>query len=383
MIRLARACWRPLRAQWLVSSAAVVVAMALLSACSADGGPLVGPGERVVDDSHVRWVGRLTWSPDSTALAFLGAPIAGVLGAYRAALGDDDLGATPVGPFVGAGEVRFFPGSTDLVIVGQPVPTPAGSCGPAGVTLVRDAVAQVVVACPYDDPFGAVGRAEYGMVDPDHFVAVHPSGAVLVAPSGGHAIEIDLATLASRDLGVGHPLVFDPAGERLVVVEPPTTSDWSRQRWVVVDRSDGTREALPVAEDRFARGYHVLGARWLADGLVLLVERDQADGAQWLLWNLDTDEERSLGPAGGLSGDLPRWSASGRHVAFREYECVRESLIIGCAVGRWSVVVLDVATGDRFLAYRGSGFIEAPAVAPDGSAVAFAIDGVIYRKPLP
>jgi hypothetical protein len=63
--------------------------------------------------------------------------------------------------------------------------------------------------------------------------------------------------------------------------------------------------------------------------------------------------------------------------------CLRESLVIGCAVERWSIVVVDVATGERQLAYRGPEFVDVPSIAPDDDRVAFAVEGAIYVKTLP
>ena len=129
------------------------------------------------------------------------------------------------------------------------------------------------------------------------------------------------------------------------------------------------------------------GVRWI-DELALLVERDDAGAAEWAMWFVERDEWRTLGPARDGVGafprnQVPRWSASGRLLAFREYECVRAGLLPGCAEPRWSIVVVDVDTGRRTLAYRGAAFVDVPAVAPDDRSVAFAVDGVIYRKALP
>lgn len=371
--------------RWAVAALAAF-GLAWLAACTADADPLVAPGTRVVADPGVRWVARIAWSDDGQELAFLGTPIGGELLPYRASLTDDVLLADRVGDFRGSSEIRYLPGGRDLIVVGALGDAPPGACGDEGVVVVRGATAVAVVGCPYELPFGVIGRAGNAEVDPDQFVAAHPAGSAVVVPSGSGAQWVDLATLASRPAGPGFPVAFDPSGERFVVVEADP-ADWERQTWSIVAAADGERTRLPVAEDRFDRGYHVIGVRWLAEGLLLLVERDLADGSEWLLWNLDTGVERVLGPArseiGAFPlGRVPRWSESGRLLAFREYACLRDSIFIGCAVPRWSVVVVDVETGERQIAYRGEAFVESPAIAPDDGSVVFAVQGVIYRKAL-
>ncbi len=378
----ARAAARSMRRAGAVLT---VVGLSWLAACASDADPLVSPGIQVVAVPGVQYVAQIAWSDDGGEIAFLGTSIGGELTPYRASLTDASLLADLVGDFRGSSEVRYLPGGRDLIVVGALGDAPAGACGDEGVVVVRGATVAAVVGCPYEQPFGVIGRAGNAEVDPDQFVAAHPAGTAVVVPSGSGAQWVDLATLASRPAGPGFPVAFDPAGERFVVVEfDPAV--WERQTWWIVDAADGERIPLPVAEARFDRGYHVIGVRWLAEGLLLLVERDLADGSEWLLWNLDTGVERVLGPArseiGAFPlGRVPRWSASGRLLAFREYECLRTS-IFGCAVPRRSVVVFDVDTGDRQLAYRGEGFVESPAIAPDDGSVAFAVQGVIYRKEL-
>jgi len=367
-------------------TAIAAACLAFLAACTIDPLPLVPPGSLVVADPAIEWVARIAWSEDGDELAFLGTPIHGPMSAYRASFDDDTLLGAAVGDFDGASELRYLPGGRDLVVVGRPAARPAVACGDDGVVVVHGLAPAAIVGCPFVMPEGLIGRAGNADVDPDQFVAPHPAGTALAVPSGGGAQWVDLASFATSDLGGGFPLAFDPAGDRLVLVEfDPTV--WAVQRWWRVDVDGGARTQLPVAENRFARGYHVLGVRWLAEGLVLLVERDLAEGSEWLLWNLDTGAERVLGPARSEPGAfplgrLPRWSASGRLLAFREWVCLRESLIIGCAVERWSIVVVDVATGERQLAYRGPDFVDAPAIAPGDDRVAFAVDGAIYVKTL-
>jgi len=364
-----------------------LLALGSLAACTSSGGPLVAPGTRVVADPGVRWVTQIAWSDDGGELAFLGTPIGGELTPYRASLTDASLLADLVDGFRGSSHVRYTPGGRDLIVVGRLAEAPPEACGSEGVAVVRGMAAVAVVGCPYEAPHGVVGRANNADVDPDQFVAVDPSGSAMVVPSGSGAQWVDLSTFEARPMGPGFPVAFDPAGERLVVVEVGL-SDWDLQVWSVVRVADGERTPLPVDPARFERGYHVLGVRWLDDGLWLLVERDLADGSEWLLWNLDTGVERVLGPArseiGAFPlGRVPRWSASGRLLAFREYVCLRDSIFIGCAVPRWSVVVVDVETGERQVAYRGESFVdESPAIAPDDGSVAFTVQGVIYRKAL-
>jgi hypothetical protein len=363
-----------------------LLALGSLAACSSSGGPLVAPGTRVVADPAVRWVAQIAWSDDGDEVAFLGTPIGGALEPYRASLTDASLLGDRVGGFEGTSQIRYLPGGRDLIVVGRLTAPPAEACASEGVVVVRDAAAVAVVGCPYEAPHGVVGRANNADVEPDQFVAVHPAGSAVVVPSGTGAQWVDLSTTASRSLGPGYPVTFDPTGEQVVVVEVGL-SDWDAQVWSVVAVADGERTPLPVDTARFERGYHVLGVRWLADGLWLLVEHDLAEGSEWRLWNLDTGEERVLGEARASVGafplgNVPRWSASGRLLAFREYECLRPSIFIGCAVPRWSVVVFDLDAGDRQLVYRGEGFVDAPVIAPDDGAVAFAVQGVIYRKEL-
>jgi len=377
---------RALGAARVATAGLVLLALASLAACSSPGGPLVEPGTRVVADPGVRWVAQIAWSDDGAELAFLGTPIGGELTPYRASLTDASLLADQIGGFRGSSQVRYLPGGRDLIVVGSLAEAPPEACGSEGVAVVRGMAAVAVVGCPYEAPHGVVGRAGNADVESDQFVAVHPSGSAVVVPSGSGAQWVDLSTFVARPLGPGFPVVFDPAGERLVAVEAGF-DDWDRQAWLVVRVAGGERTPLPVDQARFERGYHVLGVRWLDDGLWLLVEHDLAEGSEWRLWNLDTDAQRVLGEARTAAGafplgNVPRWSASGRLLAFREYECLRPSIFIGCAVPRWSVVVFELDTGDRQLVYRGEGFVDAPVIAPDDGSIAFAVQGVIYRKEL-
>jgi hypothetical protein len=341
----------------------------------------------VVAVPGVQYVVQIAWSDDGGELAFLGTSIGGELTPYRASLTDASLLADQIVGFEGTSQIRYLPGGRDLIVVGRLGETPPEACGNEGVAVVRGTAAVAVVGCPYEAPHGVVGRANNADVEPDQFVAVHPAGSAVVVPSGSGAQWVDLSTFEARPMGPGFPVAFDPPGERFVVVEVGL-SDWGTQAWSVVRVADGERTPLPVDPARFERGYHVLGVRWLDDGLWLLVEHDLAEGSEWRLWNLDTDVERVLGEARAEAGafplgNVPRWSASGRLLAFREYECLRPSIFIGCAVPRWSVVVFDVDTGDRQLAYRGEGFVDdAPVIAPDDGSIAFAVQGVVYRKEL-
>ena len=365
----------------------LVLASTWLAACTRDPGPLVPPGALVVSDPTVQWVARIAWADDGDELAFLGTRPESPMTAYRAGLSDDTLLAFEVGGFDDAHELRYVPGGRDLIVVGTPSIPPGEACGDDGVVVTHGLVPVAIAGCPFLAPIGLIGRAGTAEVDPDQFLAAHPAGTALVAPTASGARWVDLATFASRDLGAGFPITFDPTGERLVVVEfDPNV--WARQQWWTVELADASRTRLPVAADRFERGYHVLGVRWLAEGLVFLIERDLADGSEWLLWNLATDVETVLGPAriepGAFPlGRAPRWSASGRRLAFREYVCLRASLFVGCAEERWSIVVVDLATGDRRIAYRGPDFVDVPALAPDDDRVAFALSGAIFVKSLP
>jgi hypothetical protein len=357
-----------------------------LAACTIDLQPFVPPGALVVADPAIEWVARIAWSDDGDELAFLGTPVHGPMGVFRVSFVDDTLLGTLVGGFDSASELRYLPGGRDLVVVGRPAVVPPVACGDDGVVVVHGLAPAAIVGCPFVMPEGLIGRAGNAAVDPDQFVAAHPAGTALAVPSASGAQRVDLATFATDDLGPGFPLAFDPDGDHLLLVEFDPAA-WAQQRWWRLDLAGGARTQLPVAENRFARGYHVLGARWLAEGLLLLVERDLADGSEWLLWNLDTGAERVLGPARTDPGAFPlgrepRWSASGRLLAFSEYVCLRESLIIGCAVERWSIVVVDVATGERQVAYRGPDFVYAPAIAPGDDRVAFAVGSSIYVKTL-
>lgn len=374
--------------------AACAMACALLAmvGCSVDPGPLVAPGALVVDDPTVRWVARIAWSEGGDELAFLGSAVGGPTRAYRAALDDASTGATVVEGVRDATELRYLPGGRDLVLAGgRSDGADAGPCDLGAVHVVRVGASPAAVACPFDVPYHVLGPARDGVVaavaDPDQFVAVQADGTTIALPSDGGVVLVDLETFAATPLGPGFPVTFDPAGGRLVVVAFDPDA-WSLQPWRIVSLDDGSRSPLPIDEARFERGYHVFGVRWTADGLTLLVERDHDGGAEWVLWHVERDEWRPLGPAreaiGAFPlGRVPRWSASGRLLAFREYECLRQGFLPECAEPRWSIVVVDVDTGARKLAYRGAAFVDVPAIAPDDGSVAFAVDGAIYIQTLP
>lgn len=371
---------------------AALTVLAALAACSADPGPLVPPGTVVMSDPNVRWVARIAWSGDGGELAFLGAATAGPMLTYRVALEGPSTRAEPIEGLRDASELRYLPGTRDLVVAGATLVSPdADACDRGAVVLLPEGAAPIAVACPFDPPYHVLGRARAGavaaVVDPDQFVAVDAAGGTVAVPVEGSIVRVELATLASEGLGQGIPVTYDPGGERLVVVDFDAGA-WALQPWRLVDVADGSRVPLPIDEARFERGFHVFGVRWL-DALVLLIERDLEDGAEWALWEVERDAWRVLGRAregvGAFPlGQVPRWSASGRTLAFRTYECVRPGLLSPeCAEPRWSIVVVDVETGARTLAYRGRAFVDAPVIAPDDRAVAYAVDGVIYRKALP
>jgi len=369
---------------------ALVCLLGVLVGCTVDPGPIVAPGTVVASDPSVRWVARIAWSDDGDELAFLGAAVGGPTLVYRAALDDASTSVSVVEGARDVAELRYLPGGRDLVLAGG-TSAGAGACDRGAVLLVRAGAAPIALACPFDVPYHVLGTARDGavaaVVDPDQFVAVAADGATIAVPAGGEALLVDLATLAATPLGSGLPVTFDPAGEHLVVVDFDPDA-WALQPWRVVSLGDGARVALPIDEARFERGYHVFGVRWLADGLTFLVERDADDGAEWALWEVERDAWRSLGSArAGVGafplGRVPRWSASGRVLAFRTYECVRAGFGPACAEPRWSIVVVDVDSGLRTLAYRGRSFVDVPAIAPDDGSVVYAVDGVIYRTSLP
>lgn len=381
----------PRHAGWAEFAAvAALAAFAALAACAADTGPLVPPGTVVMDDPGVRWVARIAWSDDGDELAFLGTSMGGPTLPYRIGLGGPTVRADPIEGVRDAFELRYLPGSRDVMLAGATiVAADAEACDRGAVVLVRDGAPATVVACPFDPPYHVLGRVSGGavaaVVDPDQFVAIDATASIAAVPAGGRVVLVDLDTLAAGSLGTGIPVTFDPDGERLVVVAFDADA-WALQPWRLIDLADGSRLPLPIDEARFERGYHVFGVRWL-DELVLLIERDGVDGADWALWHVERDAWRVLGPAregvGAFPlGQVPRWSASGRTLAFRTYECVRAGFGPACAEPRWAIVVVDVESGERTLAYRGRSFVDAPAIAPDDQSVAFAVDGVIYRQAL-
>jgi hypothetical protein len=356
---------------------------AALSACSSLTHPPIAPGERIVDDPNIRFLPRITFSPDGDEIALLGVAIAGDVRAYRASLTDATLRATPVGDLLGASEIRYRT-ATDLIAIGNPRVAPEVACGRSGVVLIADRDADAVVGCPYAEPSGVIGRAGNVDVDPDHFTLVTPDGALIV-PTATGARRIDPVTFDETPLAPGFPVALDPAGERLLLAHVDLAA-WEHQTWSLLTLADGTIEPLAIDPHRFERGWHVMGVRWLPEGLRFLIERDHPTPA-WYLWDPLDGTERYLGPARSEPGPgtfplgrVPRLSASGRLIAFRTYECLLETSDKFCLRPSWSLIVVDLETGSRTTLYRGRTSVESPAISPDDQRVVFAVGGVVYGK---
>jgi WD40 repeat protein len=329
---------------------------------------LSGPGpDRRVDENHGRFIadafgffGTLSWSPAGDALAFISTDLRSAL-AYHPPSGTTREVYAATTPGEQIFQVAF---STDGL---ESFTTSSGSAGRVirrhtseGWTVLTEngswsQSAAVVVAS--GEPLAAFVEI------PDRLHVVRRGGEPTLVGEGCAAV-----------------VAFSPDGSRVLCAAPlgaPATPGFQ-----VFDIDTGAAEPLDIPPQIAAAARSV---RWRTDGMQTLFWGN----LRFEVYDHSTRSVRPLSPAAAYPETTDSWSASwsgdGRKAAYGNWYCAQAEGIFSCRHSQVFLYALDVATAasTRLAVHtlRDGGL--QVALSPDGSLLAYTVNGGLYMLEVP